>query len=69
MLITDQDDLDNDPLMDEIADTDYIFVVDAQGMMKSVILPDNYETAETPESVTKILELFDFNYFYSDTIH
>ena len=69
MLITDQDDLENDPLMDEIADTDYIFVVDAQGMMKSVILPDNYKTAETPESVTKILELFDFNYFYSDTIH
>jgi len=56
-------------MMDEIAETDYIFIVDAQGMMKSVILPDNYETAATPESVTKILELFEFNYFYSDTIH
>ncbi len=68
MLHTEQDEIGLD-IMDEIADTDYIFVVDEKGNMKSVILPDNYETAPTPESVTKILEMFNFNYFYSDTIH
>lgn len=68
MLRTEQDDFDLE-MGDEIADTDYVFVIDHQGNMKSVILPDDYETTETPDSVSKILEMFKFNYFYSDTIH
>jgi len=68
MLHIDQDELENE-MMDELADSDYIFVVDGNGNLKSVILPENYETIAAPESVNKILEMFNFNYFYSDTVH
>ena len=68
MLHIDQDELENE-MMDEVADSDYIFVVDMNGNLKSVILPENYDNATAPESVNRILEMFNLNYFYSDTVH
>lgn len=54
---------------DDIDDTDYIFVVDVDGNLKSVLLPDGFEDATTPENITKILQIFEVGTFYSGTIH
>ena len=54
---------------DNIDDTDYIFIVDIDGHLKSVLLPDGFEDATPPENITKILEIFDVGTSYSGTIH
>ena len=63
MLHIDQDDLENE-MMDEIAESDYIFVIDGSGNLKSVILPENFEATTAPANVSTILDMFNFNYFY-----
>lgn len=42
----------------EIEDDDFGFIVDANGDLKSVFLPDNMSVSDLPESVQKIFELF-----------
>jgi Mg/Co/Ni transporter MgtE len=62
------DSIENDDVED-FDTTDYIFVVSNDGRLKSVLLPDDFETNITPDNVTKILEIFDVDNFHSGTIH
>jgi hypothetical protein len=65
MLHTDQNELEEE-LFDDIADSDYIFVINAEGNLKSIIFPDEIEF---PENVEKVMNLFNFKYSCSTTIH
>lgn len=42
--------------VDDIEDDDYGFILDREGNLKSVFLPD--DTSEIPDKVMEILELF-----------
>lgn len=61
--------IDDDDMFDNIEDTDYIFVVGEDGSLKSILLPDEFESQTTPENVEKILSIFQVNSFHSATIH
>lgn len=67
MPLTDPNDFNEED--DNIEDTDYIFVIDTAGHLKSVLLPDGFENNITPENVTKILEIFDVGTFHAGTLH
>ena len=53
---SDIDDIDD---IDDISDDDFGFVLDRDGNLKSVFLPD--DTQEIPDKVLEILELFDID--------
>lgn len=59
----------NEDLFDNIEDTDYIFVVGEDGNLKSILLPDEFESQITPENVEKILGIFQVSAVHSATIH
>jgi hypothetical protein len=44
---------------DDISDEDYGFILDREGNLKSVFLPD--DTGQIPDKVLEILELFDID--------
>lgn len=44
---------------DDISDEDFGFILDREGNLKSVFLPDN--TDEIPDKVLEILELFEID--------
>ena len=44
---------------DDISDDDYGFILDREGNLKSVFLPEN--TDEIPDKVLEILELFEID--------
>lgn len=45
---------------EDIADDDYVFVVKADGSLKSVLLPDDVPFKQ-PKNIGKILKLFDIS--------
>lgn len=61
--------LDESDAFDNIDDSDYIFIVGSDGNLKSILLPDGFEHAVTPDNVTKVMEIFEVGSFYSGTIH
>ncbi len=60
---------EDDDVMDSIADDDYIFIMDSEGNLKSVMLPEEYTTQITPENVEKVMKIFGLVGFESKTIH
>lgn len=60
---------EEDDVMDSIADDDYIFIMDSEGNLKSVMLPEEYTTQITPENVEKVMKIFGLVGFESKTIH
>ena len=60
--------LNEDDFVDSIADGDYIFVVDAKGNLKSVLLPEE-STMETPERVQRVMNVFGITEFANETVH
>lgn len=45
--------------LDDISDEDYGFILDQEGNLKSVFLPE--DTSEIPDKVMEILELFEID--------
>jgi hypothetical protein len=60
--------LNEDDFVDSIADGDYIFVVDAKGNLKSVLLPED-TMMETPDRVQKVMNIFGISEFVNETVH
>lgn len=56
--IPDVDDMTEDEFLDSLDADDYLFVLDRDGVLKNVILPENYEEAELPQEVKAILEMY-----------
>jgi hypothetical protein len=55
--------------IESIADDDYIFIMDSQGNLKSIMLPEEYTSQITPENVEKVMKIFGLAGFESRTIH
>ena len=60
---------EEEEFMENIADDDYIFVMDSEGNLKSVMLPEEYTTQITPENVEKVMKIFGLVGFESKTVH
>jgi hypothetical protein len=58
-----------DDFIDTIADGDYIFVLDSDGNLKSLLLPDDYEKQQAPEKIEQALKLFGVSAIEKQTLH
>lgn len=56
-------------VMADIADDDYIFIMDSEGNLKSVLLPEEYKSQLTPENVEKVMKIFGISSFQNKTLH
>jgi hypothetical protein len=56
-------------VMEDIDDSDYIFIVGSDGSLKSMLLPEDFEIQLTPENVDKVLQIFRVQSFHSATVH
>lgn len=59
----------DEDFIDDIADDDYVFVLDAEGQLKSVLLPEDFTTGVMPEVVDQILKLLNASVLENQTIH
>jgi hypothetical protein len=66
--ITEIEDNEED-FIDSIADGDYIFVITSEGHLKSVLLPQEFESDPVPESVQQVMTVFGITGFENQTIH
>jgi hypothetical protein len=60
---------DDDEFLDDIDDTDYVLILDSNGELKTVMMPEDYNQLNMPETVSKILEVCGVNTFENRTIH
>lgn len=58
-----------DEFIDSIADGDYIFVIDAQGNLKSVLMPETVSLEPIPDEVQQVMGIFDLSHVANQTIH
>lgn len=49
---------DEEDLFDAIDDSDYVFIMDAEGNLKTVMLPEDYASIDVPEKIQTALQLF-----------
>ena len=54
---------------DSIDGDEFLFVLDSEGNLKTVILPSDADEGNLPENVTKVLQVFDLTNLESHTIH
>lgn len=57
----DVDDMTEDEFLDSLDIEDFVFVLDRDGNLKNVILPENYEELTIPEEVQTILHMYGLN--------
>jgi hypothetical protein len=66
---TNELDAETEDFIDSIADGDYIFVVDSDGNLKSLLLPDDYNQESTPENVGKVMKALGVSAIEKQTLH
>lgn len=52
-----------------IGEQDFVFIMNSDGTLKTVLLPDDFETAGLPDNVKQIMQIFDIASFQSHTLH
>lgn len=60
---------DEDDLFDNIAEDDYVFIMDSEGNLKTVMLPEEYDANDLPENIQKALHLFGVSKLTNRTLH
>jgi len=63
------DDMNEDEFLDSLDIEDYVFVLDSDGNLKNLILPENYESMEIPDAVKTILQMYSLNVWNLNSIH
>lgn len=58
-----------DEFVDSIDDGDYIFIMDQNGNLKSLLLPDDALMNVTPDKVQQVLSIFGLTEFSHTTLH
>jgi hypothetical protein len=62
--------VNEDEFVDNIEDGDYIFIMDSEGDLKSVLLPEGHTLYDdTPENVEKVMNVFGISGFQNKTLH
>ena len=55
--------------IDCISDNDFVFIVNSDGTLKTVLLPDEATAADMPDNVKKVMQIFDITNFQPHTLH
>lgn len=58
-----------DDIFDNIDEEDYVFVMDSEGNLKTILLPEEYDINDMPENIQKALTLFGVNRLEHRTLH
>lgn len=60
---------EDDDFLDNIDEDDYVFIMDFEGNLKTVMLPEEYDVNDLPENILKALELFGVSKLQTRTLH
>jgi hypothetical protein len=63
------DDMTEEEFLDSLDIEDYVFVLDSDGNLKNVILPENYESMSIPDSVETILKMYNLHVWNLNPVH
>lgn len=65
----DLEDISEDDFLDSIDAEDFVFVINHEGLLKTLVLPDEFNNNEIPKSITAILRVFGVDNFNPNTLH
>jgi hypothetical protein len=60
---------DLEEISDSIEGNEFVFVLDVEGNLKTVILPGEADENDLPETVTKVLQVFELDDLNPQTLH
>lgn len=60
---------EDDEFFDNIDDGDYVFIMDAEGNLKTVMLPEEYNLSDIPEKVQDALQFFGISKIERRNLH
>lgn len=66
---TEVDELTEDEFLDSLDIEDFVFVIDSQGNLKNIILPENYESIDMPDEINTILQMYGMSTWNLNSIH
>jgi len=61
--------VDLEEINDTIEGNEFVFVLDVEGNLKTVILPGEADENDLPENVTKVLQVFELDDLNPQTLH
>lgn len=63
------EDINEGDFLDSLADDDYVFVLDSDGNLKSVLMPEIDKNSEVPDNVESVLKFFGVSNIEPITLH
>lgn len=60
---------EDDSFLDDIDENDYVLILDSNGDLKTILMPEDQNDFDVPETVSKILEVCGVNNFENRTLH
>jgi len=60
---------DLEEINDTIEGNEFVFVLDVEGNLKTVILPGEADENDLPENVTRVLQVFELDDLNPQTLH
>lgn len=63
------EDITGDDFLDNIGEEDFVFVVDKNGDLKTVLMPEECQDGDFPEGITDVLKFFKIGAVYPRTFH
>ena len=63
------DEVTEEDFFDCIGEHDFVFIVNHDGTLKTVLLPDEFEMTDLPDNVKKVMQIFDISSFQARTLH
>lgn len=63
------EDINEGDFLDSLADDDYVFVLDSEGNLKSVLMPEINQDSTVPENVESVLKFFGVSNIDPITLH
>ena len=63
------EDISEDDFLDSLDAEDYVIVFSNDGQLKTLILPDDYNNEELPDTIQAILKVFGIHKVNQATVH
>jgi hypothetical protein len=63
------DEVTEDDFLDELDLEDFVFVIDREGNLKNLILPENYESMTIPDEISTLLQMYGLSIWNLNSIH
>ena len=63
------EDISEDDFFDSLDDNDFVFVLNSEGELKTLVLPEQYDSDQVPENIINVLKVFGLTNINSATLH